>query len=105
MDRRREKLFHADRAAATMHIAGQRQQVLRLDHFDRFFADRLGRFLQIQLLRHRNHEHIIILRLALRNQRLEDLVRLLSEHRRDLHTADRVRIGIGMLPIRYFHRV
>ena len=79
----RERLFHADRRAAAAYIAGKAQQFLDMHHLDRLFACRLGCFFQVKLLCDRNNEYMKAARFATCNQRLEYLIRVLTEQFRN----------------------
>ena len=95
----RERLFHADRRAAAAYIAGKAQQFLDMHHLDRLFACRLGCFFQVKLLCDRNNEYMKATRFATCNQRLEYLIRVLTEQFRNRNTV------YGVLAVRVFVRL
>ena len=49
MDHGAELFFHADGRASAVNVTGEREKLLRLDHFDGFPVHGLRRFLEIEL--------------------------------------------------------
>ncbi len=60
VDDRAELLAHADGRAAAVDVAGQGQQLAAGNHGDGLLPHRRGGLLQVQLLGHGHHEHVVL---------------------------------------------
>ena len=70
-----------------MNVARQGQKILALEHRNALFSHDRGGLLERQLLRHRNHKHIVPPRRALRHQRFEHVRGVLAHQARRFHAA------------------
>lgn len=67
-----EGLLHADRGAASVDIAGERQQFFLFDHGDVLDAGRGGGFFEVQSAADRNDKNIVFARVGYCHQGLEN---------------------------------
>ena len=87
---RAQLLFHADRRAAAAHIARQGRELGHVQHGNGLLPHGLRRFLEVELARDRNDEHVRRLARAAGNQRLEHLRRVHARHLCDGHAVHRI---------------
>ena len=66
-----ERLFHAQRRAAPVNVSSKGQQLFRLDHRDGFLANHSRCLLQVKLAGNGDHEHVVLSRFSLSDERLE----------------------------------
>ena len=78
VDERSEMLLHTQGAASAVNVARKRKQLARFEHGYALLASGGGRFLQIELCRHGNHEHIMLAASTDTYQGFEDPVLVLS---------------------------
>lgn len=79
-----------------MDVAGEGEQLGLFDHLDGFLSHRLGGGLQVQLLQHRDDEHIIFLAGPLSHQSLAYAGRVLVNeggHAGAIHRP----VGVGVV--------
>ena len=96
-------LFHAHRAAAAAHIAGDFVDVGHMDHGDALFAHAAGRCLQVQLRRHRDDKDEIIPAGPLRHQCLVHAGRVLAHALGHMDAVHGHALLVGVLMRRIGH--
>ncbi len=96
-----EIVFHTHRAAASVNISSQGQQIPSRQHGDGFFPHRPGRLFEIQRLFHRDIKYIVCPGRAFCHQRFEHSLRRHAQKGRHRHTVYclpfRVRIAVGRI--------
>ena len=96
----REDLFHPQRGAAAVNVAGQGQKILLAYHGNGFFAGGFRGLFQVQLLLYGDHEDIMASGFPFGNQSLVDLARVFIQEKSDFFAGHgRVRLiaagGVG----------
>ena len=89
--------FHAHRAAAAAHIAGDLVDIGHMDHRHALFAHTAGGGLQIQLRCHRNDEDEIVFAGSLRYQRFVHACRVLAHAGCHGHAVHSHALFVGVL--------
>ena len=72
-----------------MNVSGQGEQLTQGQHGHSLLPHGLGGFLEIQLLGHWDHEHVMIARLPGGDQRLEHAIRVLPQQSGYLNATGR----------------
>ena len=91
-----ELLLHADGGAAPVDIAGQGEQVPAVEHGDGLLPHRLGRFFQVQRVRHRDVKDIVSPGCPPGHQRLEDPLRVLPQGAGHRHPVGGLAVPVGI---------
>ena len=95
VDDGREELFHADGRTSAVNIAGQREQVFRLQHFDVFLSDGVRCPFEVELLCHGDEKNIVSAAFANGDEGLVDVRGILPERGGDIGAGDDPLLGVG----------